>query len=133
MSRFLADQRTVIAPFKDGAGKWWWATSGEIAWEVGPPGSGWFVVIPEGFLTDLGSIPGIVRWLFNPADPQCARAYVLHDYLLSGLVRPNWLDGISSQQAAAHLYEAMAFDGVSMNSRKAQFFGVMLGIAASEW
>ena len=37
------------------------------------------IVVPEGFLTDFASIPGLARALFNPAD--YAEASLVHDWL----------------------------------------------------
>lgn len=136
MGRFMKDKNTVIMPFKDEKGKWWWATSGEITWHAGPIGwMGWDITIPQGFLTDLGSVPAAVRWLFHPADPQAAAAYVLHDYInkLTQESLPDWSVNFSSQFAAAVLYEALAANGVPLWSRKAQYLGVVLGIAKNEW
>lgn len=39
--------------------------------------------MPRGFETDLATIPGVARLLFNPSDSRYARAAVIHDYLLS--------------------------------------------------
>lgn len=38
------------------------------------------IVVPVGFLTDLGSIPPFLQWIF-PKDGLAVFAYVLHDYL----------------------------------------------------
>lgn len=135
MSRFHADKSTTIFPFKDEKGKWWWATSGEISFQVGDLSSMLWITIEQGFLTDLGSVPAAVRWLFNPADPAAAPAYVLHDWINKQTreALPNWLDGWSSQFAAAILYEALACNDVPLWSRKLQYMGVVLGIAKDEW
>ena len=50
---------TGIWPFKDDAGHWLWIVVGEpITWEIGKPGSGFILAVPDGFVSDLASIPG---------------------------------------------------------------------------
>lgn len=138
MSHFLQSQQLNIHPFKDDAGKWWWAVSSDFAYVLGGDPAVYdeqyvLFVVPQGFLTDLGSIPWYVRWLFNPAASECARAYVLHDYVNSLTAqRPPGMGVWSSQVAAAMLYEALAFDGVPYWSRLVQTLGVFLGIAKGE-
>ena len=39
------------------------------------------IIIPQGFVTDGGSIPRWIWFLFNPMDPDCFPAYLLHDFL----------------------------------------------------
>lgn len=90
--------------------------------------------MPQGFETDLGSIPAALRWIWNPGNPRCARAYILHDWLNTLTAgQPPGPGVVSSQLAAAVLYEALALDGEPLWSRRAQFLGVTLGIAAAEW
>lgn len=38
------------------------------------------IIVPEGFITDFGSIPRLFHWLFNPTK---YISYILHDYLYS--------------------------------------------------
>ena len=38
-------------------------------------------VIPEGFETDLASVPRFAWWFVNPVDPDVAPCAVVHDYL----------------------------------------------------
>lgn len=60
-----------------------WETVADLWFELGGKGSGVWVRVPAGTLTDLASIPAMARPLFNPADPRFARAALVHDYLLS--------------------------------------------------
>ncbi len=132
MSHFVQDQQLNMHPFRDEDGTWLWAVSSDFGFVLGDEDGPLFLV-EQGFVTDLGTIPWWMRWLFNPAASDCARAYVLHDYintLTAG--RPPGLDVWSSQIAAAVLYEALAFDGVPFWSRLIQFAGVFLGIAKAE-
>ena len=132
MGRFLTTP--TIYPFKAlDTGRWTWAIAEPLVWEVGPIGSEWFITAEAGFYSDLGSIPAWLRWMFNPADPACARPYLLHDKINAMIVIPRWIDGHTSQFAASQLYEALAFEGVPMLSRVAQFAGVVVGIAKAEW
>ena len=136
MSTFIQQQQLNIHPFKDENGKYWWAVSSDFGFILGADQEfcdGVLFIVPQGFLTDLGSIPAWMRWLFNPAASECARAYVLHDYLnrLTAGQPPG--PGVwSSQIAASVLYEALAFDGVPFWSRLVQTLGVFLGIAKAE-
>lgn len=134
MSRFLTTP--TIYPFQAAdTGKWTWTVGEPLVFEVGPAASGHLITVEPGFTSDLGSIPWFARWLLNPANPRCARAYLLHDKIneLTSHVLPHWLNGYSSQFAAACLYEALAIDGEPEFSRKAQFFGVAAWIGKREW
>lgn len=135
MGRFIDNKPLTVAAWRDEQGKPIWITSEEFTYEIGPKNSGWTITVPRGFETDLGSIPRLVRWLWNPSNPRCARAYVLHDYInqLTGQFMPNWAEGVSSQFAAAILYEVLTLEGEPLWSRKTQYFGVCLGINKHEW
>ena len=41
---------------------------------------GYMIVVPEGFKTDLGSIPQVLQGVF-PKDGKAMYGYILHDYL----------------------------------------------------
>jgi Protein of unknown function (DUF1353) len=58
-----------------------WKTERELDYEIGAQGSGLFILVPQGFKTDLGTIPVWARAFINPADAKCAAAFVLHDFL----------------------------------------------------
>lgn len=132
MSRFLSNP--TIYPFKAAdTGRWTWAVDSPLGFEVGPRGSGLELWTVPGFYSDLGSIPWLLRSLINPADPQCARAWLMHDWCnkLTGDVMPDWLDGFGSQFAAAVLYEGLKLDEVPKAKRIAQYLGVVAWIG--EW
>lgn len=59
-----------------------WETTADLWFELGGKGSGAWVRVPAGTLTDLASIPALARPLFNPADPRTARAAIVHDCLI---------------------------------------------------
>lgn len=127
MSRFLT--RPTLYPFRAAdTGLWTWTVDAPLLFELGPLGSGLVIACEPGFTSDLGSVPLWARWLFNPADPQCARAYLVHDRALRDIPL-----GLSAQLAAAALYDALVLDGVAPWNRKLQTAGVVLGIAREEW
>lgn len=135
MSRFYADERLEIGVFTDPTtGKKSWATSSAMHFLLGHEATAWLFTVPMGFVTDLGSIPWWMRWLFTGHEATATRAYILHDYV-NGLTnrRPPGPDVLSSQLAAAVLYEALALDGEPLWSRRVQYLGVVLGIAKQEW
>lgn len=134
MSRFLSNP--TIYPYKaTDTGRWAWAVDKPLGLELGPRGSGWELWTDEGFTSDLGSIPLLIRPLINPADPQCARSWLMHDWCnrLTGKVMPYWLEGFSSQFAVGVLADCLALDGVPRWSRIAQYFAVSAGISEKEW
>ena len=133
MSRFLQGPPVTVAAWQRDDGTPIWITSEPISFELGDLGGRIFTV-PAGFDTDLGSIPALFRAIWNPSNPRCARAYILHDWinrLTAG--RPPGAGVWSSQLAAAVLAEALLLDGEPVWSVKAQALGVWLGIAAREW
>lgn len=58
-----------------------WQTARPLHYEIGLKGSGLLITVPQGYTTDLGTIPRILWMVLPPQDPTCAAAYVLHDYL----------------------------------------------------
>ena len=77
------------------------------------------LVVPEGFSTDLGSIPQVLQSIF-PKDGQAMFAYILHDYL--------YLDGLYSQSVCDDiLEEAMKTLGVTWWRCKAIRNGLRVG------
>jgi len=57
---------------------------GDTLWKVLEPvvvnlAPGWVVVVPEGFVSNLGSIPRYAKWLVSSDD--FPGPFVLHDYL----------------------------------------------------
>lgn len=123
MSHFVG--RVSIYPFKAAdTGLWTWALAQPLTWEI-TDGAGvvtGHIIVPAEFLTDLGSIPPFLRWLFNPADPRCAAAYVLHDWVLHV-----W--GSERQvEAAGLMHQALRSVGEDKWSRLAQIAGVLAAI-----
>lgn len=55
----------------------------DLIWEVDELGSGKFIVVPKGFLSDGGTIPWVIWWLLPPWGDRATRAYILHDYARS--------------------------------------------------
>jgi hypothetical protein len=112
-------EHVSIAPFLDG-GTWKWCLTAPLPWEIGKPGSGLVVTVPDGFVTDLASIPAWARWLFNPYAPETAKAACVHDYLLS----ISW----NQQAAAGEFYAAMASDNVPLARRVIYYLAVVAAI-----
>jgi hypothetical protein len=133
MSAFLQDTPLTIAAWRREDRTPIWVTSEEFSFRLGDE-TGPVFTVARGFETDLGSIPAVLRVIWNPSNPRCARAYVLHDWI-NKLTdhRPPGAGVWTSQLAAAVLYEALALAGEPLWSRKAQYLGVVLGIAKSEW
>lgn len=102
--------------------KWEWVLAEDLSWEVRGPEAMLTIVIPAGFLTDLGSIPWCGRWLINPADPQLAKAFILHDYILRAF-------GPEKQPfSASQLYEALRALDAPRWKRKLVTAAVIVGI-----
>ena len=112
-------EHVSIEPFRDGVA-WNWRLTAPLNWEIGKLGSGLIVQIPEGFVTDLATIPKWGRWLFNPAAPDTAKASALHDYLLS--------IGWGQQAAAGEFFAAMLADDVPRIQRGIYYVAVVAAI-----
>jgi hypothetical protein len=125
-----------IFPIPDGrGGVWGWCTVGTLVWEVGIKGSGLFVTVPDGFVSDLASIPRWLHWLLNPYDPQTVKAAIVHDWLtpddeersLPGYMpeyRPLW----NQRTSAGEFYAALRADGMGRFRANLYFNGVLLGM-----
>ena len=59
-----------------------WRVERGFTYYIGEEGSGEFVTVPEGFVTDFASVPRLF-WIILPPDGQYSQAAVLHDYLYS--------------------------------------------------
>lgn len=100
--RFTDPVRLMPAP---GTGKY--VLVRPLSYQVGFLGSEVVVTVPDGFMTDLASIPRILWSILPPHDPDYAGAAVLHDYLYE------WKGGIFTRVVAdAIFYEAMRVLGV---------------------
>lgn len=58
-----------------------YTTCRAFSFDIGHKGSGLTITVPEGFWTDLASVPRIFWSIFPPYDPRYAAAAVLHDFL----------------------------------------------------
>lgn len=90
-------------------------TTAPIIWELWAKGSGNWFVVPTGTEFDV-SIPGFLRWAFNPHDPRFLKAAALHDEMLK--------QGIDRLRAAAEFNLALKADGVGRAQRLAMFLAV---------
>ena len=68
----------LLTPDPGGRG---YRTARSFSLDIGFKGSGFAVTVPEGFETDLATVPLFLWWLFPPHDPRYAAAAVLHDFL----------------------------------------------------
>lgn len=126
-----------IFPIPDGrGGVWGWCTVGTMVWEVGVKGSGLLVTVPDGFASDLASIPRWLHGLLNPYDPQTVKAAIVHDWLTPDIdernafeydetIRPFW----NQRTSAGEFYAALRADGMSKFKANLYFNGVLLGMA----
>ncbi|SFV31377.1 Protein of unknown function [Devosia crocina] len=113
----------AVYPFQAAdTGEWSWVLAEDLAWEVRGPEATFTITVPAFFQTDLGSVPPLARWLINPADPQLAKAFVLHDYILQAF-------GPQKQPfAASQLYEALRALRAQRWKSKTITAAVVLGI-----
>jgi len=78
-----------------------------VRYHIGFFGTNLEITVPEGFLTDLASVPRFLWSLVPPHSPDYAAAAVLHDYLYE------WNNGMFTKVVADGIfYEAMRVLGV---------------------
>ena len=82
-----------------------WELTAPLCFEIGKKGSKLWVCSPDGFITDLASIPWFARWAFKTSDARYAKASTLHDYTLEL--------GWNRIASAALFADALLADGVS--------------------
>lgn len=83
------------------------------------------IVVPEGFITDLASIPRYLWWWQAPHEAAMAPA-IIHDYLY-------WLQPCTKEEADAVLYLALLEVGVEKRDARAVYFGVRTAAAQRAW
>lgn len=110
-------------PLDDGKNVWLWCTVGKHRWELFKEGSGIWMEVPEGFITDLASIPRWAQWLVNPFDPQTCGPAVEHDWALS--LR------YEQRPAAGEFYRRLRMVGFPRWKCVGFFFAVL--VASSDW
>lgn len=102
-----------------------WSLVTPLVWEIGEIGSGNFVVVPIGFISDGASIP----WPVNIVFPRWGRKYrrpaVLHDFLLDIGTRRSTADQI--------FREAMKACGVPLPVRWTFYYAVGFFSAVQAW
>ena len=73
------------------------------------------VIVPDGYVTDLASVPRIMRWLVPVANAKNRRAAVVHDWLCSKKVQKKM--GISQRKADEVFREALKASEVGFIGR----------------
>ena len=66
---------------------------------------GRIVIVPDGYVTDLASVPRLMRWLVPVANAKNRRAAVVHDWLCSEKVQKKM--GIDQRKADEVFREAL--------------------------
>ena len=82
--------------------------------------SGKLIDIPEGFITDLASVPKMFRNVFNTYGKNYTRAAVVHDYLYA----QGYKMGIDRKQADEIFLEIMKERGVNFFKRNLMYWSV---------
>lgn len=98
---YVPDEWVVLAMLM------YWAASGKV------------YPIPRGFITDLASIPRLLRWMFS-INGLSREPAVLHDFLYS-------MQPVTRAQADALFLEALTACGVGIVQRNALYYGVRAG------
>lgn len=114
MSGFLDPLKVELV--NDGA---IWRTLEKMDYDIGEIGSGIKICVPQGTLTDFGSVPQILWSLISPIGP-ATRAYVLHDFLYHK-------QALSRGMSDYILLEALEVLGLPLWHRRAVYTGVRLG------
>lgn len=113
MARFVHIPDFAVASGKN------WELRGPLTYESGIYSVP--IVVPEGFLTDLASIPFFARWVL-PVNDSHRLAAVVHDYLCRH-------DGFDRPLADRIFLEAMAVLGVPRWKRWPMFLAVRANTA----
>lgn len=111
-----------------------WSLFAAIRYEIGKEGSGHYVDIPAGFITDLASVPRVLHSLVPPTGRGNASS-VLHDYLYqhpyfyyrlpgSRVANLSMLDRLACDQI---FYEALRVQGAGWLRAQAMYRGVRIG------
>lgn len=106
----------VVTPLPDGR---MWRLEKPFTYDVGELGGPDSIVVPQGFITDFGSVPQALWWIVSPIG-KALGGYVLHDYLYATQTR-------SRLVSDAILLEALEVLGVNRFQRWLIFRGVRLG------
>lgn len=138
---FVVSSTPTIQPYQHN-GKWYWMNVGQLAVLLQLSGTSVSVTVPDGFTTDLASIPKLAQWAFalNPYEPNVVLAALVHDWLSptpaerldSANVfgeRPMFPPTIS----AGVFYELMKWNKVSPLRRRVYYHAVVLTIPKELW
>lgn len=126
--------RPTVQPFKNERGVWEWMNIGNWHAEI-IFGDAWFVAnVPDGFRTNLASIPKLAQWLFfmNPYEPAIVEAALVHDWLSPTKSETNAPFGdrpmFPPYISAGVFYELMKEAEVPMLRRQVYYHAVVLAV-----
>lgn len=103
-----------------------WIIETPLRYEIGGLGTGRFIEVPVGFLTDGASIPRLLWWLL-PTWGVYSRAAVVHDYLYDRIEAEKPNQYAPNFQAANDIFlEAMKVCGVPWLLRHLMWLAVSL-------
>lgn len=99
----------------------WVVLNEDFGFEIGSQGSGCWVEVPYGFITDLASVPKRLWGVIAPHGLHLGAA-VIHDYLYSGASEL----GLTRQMADAVFLDAMTVSGVPSRRKYLMWAAVRL-------
>lgn len=82
------------------------------------------LLVPAGLITDLASIPKCLRWFLDDSEDGVLQSAVVHDYLLSSVIKPRWYTTKSS--ADKLFYNLLRYYGVSYFHAQSAYIAVKL-------
>lgn len=104
-----------------------WELLSELLWELGQLGSGKFVRVPVGFVTDAASVPWFLTWLLPRWAPKRRRPAILHDYLCRSIAEGHPVPGVEKRSKADWVFlQAMKACGVNFVERWAFYIACAL-------
>ena len=122
MSRFT--DKLTISEYH--VGERLWAIEQPLIYEVDHLGFGRVIEVPSGYVTDGATVPRIL-WSFLPSWGRYSRAAVLHDFLITLVLRGKPHKYAPTRRAADDIFlEAMHVCGVWWPERIALYWGARL-------
>ena len=101
-----------------------WRVTESFRFYSGEPGSSIFVEVPEGFITDLASVPRALRWMV-PKVGKDSMASILHDRL--------YLTGAMSASAVVDGVEHVSDSAISRSMADGMYHQAMKALKVGRW